>query len=113
MVIKNNNNDIQLNVSVFFLLSTLETEELEEIFGDEAETGKSSRFWFVVLSYMYLKTQCKRTKMLTLADFHISLFLNLKFQELEENFEDQAETGESLRFWFKLFKVILRLSAID
>jgi len=40
---KNNNNDIQLNLSVF-LLSTLETEELEENFGDEAETGKSLRF---------------------------------------------------------------------
>ena len=36
--IKNKNNDIQLNLSVF-LLSTLETEELEE-----AETGKSLRF---------------------------------------------------------------------
>jgi len=75
----------------------LKTQELEENFEEEAETGKSLRFWFAIYSHMYLKTRCKRTNVNPLL-ISIFLFLKLKDQELEENLEDKAETGKSLRF---------------
>lgn len=34
----------------------------------------------------------------------IFLLSNLKAQELEENFEDEAETGKRLTFWDRLVK---------